>query len=270
MEPNFQAIPQFTRSPTYEVDVPWHYLERTIKEHEEDYGLNLDPDFQRGLVWTPDQRSAFIEYCLKGGTTARRIYFNCSGWNSIPNGEYVLVDGKQRLHAIRGFLRNEVPAFGHLFSEFTGAMRVHTHRVTWCVNDLPTRKDVLQWYLEMNTGGTVHTKDELDKVRHMLSTKIWKSLGGIEVETGLTTISATSAEKKELLRLHRMSRGRSTDPEYLGGERLSRPFIQRRRKNGTWGKPTQYVMNDGENSQDVLNRISRRNPGHEYRLFKGA
>jgi hypothetical protein len=28
---------------------------------------------------------------------------------------------------------------------------------------------VLQWYLELNSGGTPHTKEELDKVKKMLS-----------------------------------------------------------------------------------------------------
>ena len=36
------------------------------------------------------------------------------------------------------------------------------------VNNLKTKKEVLKWYLEMNTGGTVHTKDELNKVKGML------------------------------------------------------------------------------------------------------
>ena len=31
------------------------------------------------------------------------------------------------------------------------------------INDLPTRKDVLQWYLEMNSAGTPHTKEEINK-----------------------------------------------------------------------------------------------------------
>jgi len=36
------------------------------------------------------------------------------------------------------------------------------------INDLPTRKDVLQWYLQMNTGGTVHTEEEINRVKMLL------------------------------------------------------------------------------------------------------
>jgi hypothetical protein len=31
----------------------------------------------------------------------------------------------------------------------------------FAVNDLPTRAAVLQWYLDLNTGGVVHTSHEI-------------------------------------------------------------------------------------------------------------
>jgi hypothetical protein len=36
------------------------------------------------------------------------------------------------------------------------------------VNDLKTREEVLQWYLDLNSGGVVHTEEELNRVREML------------------------------------------------------------------------------------------------------
>jgi len=36
------------------------------------------------------------------------------------------------------------------------------------VNNLKTKAEVLRWYLEMNTGGVVHTQDEVDKARALL------------------------------------------------------------------------------------------------------
>jgi hypothetical protein len=43
-----------------------------------------------------------------------------------------------------------------------------TNNIIWHVNDLKTREEVLIWYLEMNSGGTPHTKEELDRVKRML------------------------------------------------------------------------------------------------------
>lgn len=36
-------------------------------------------------------------------------------------------------------------------------------------NDLKTEKEVLQWYIDMNAGGTQHTSDEIQRVKDMIS-----------------------------------------------------------------------------------------------------
>ena len=44
------------------------------------------------------------------------------------------------------------------------------------VNNLKTKAEVLVWYIEFNTGGTVHTEEEINKVKMLLEneTKIIK------------------------------------------------------------------------------------------------
>lgn len=39
-----------------------------------------------------------------------------------------------------------------------------------CINSLMTKYKVLQWYIEMNSGGTVHSEHELNRVRDLLCT----------------------------------------------------------------------------------------------------
>lgn len=36
------------------------------------------------------------------------------------------------------------------------------------INDLATRAECLQWYLDLNTGGTVHSATELDMVAELM------------------------------------------------------------------------------------------------------
>jgi len=36
------------------------------------------------------------------------------------------------------------------------------------MNDLKTRAEVLQWYIEFNAGGTPHTEAEINRVRELL------------------------------------------------------------------------------------------------------
>lgn len=63
--PRFQDVPQFTRKPTYAVDVSWDYLKHHLEtEMSMGGGIELDPDFQRGHVWSPDKQVEFVEFVL--------------------------------------------------------------------------------------------------------------------------------------------------------------------------------------------------------------
>lgn len=170
----FLDIPQFTQCANYAVDVSLDYLPHHYAHYVIDYGLDVSPDFQRGNVWTDLQKIRFMEYFLRGGRSGLDIYTNCPFWQEAtyghenPKSWFVLVDGKQRLDAALGFLNNEFPVFGHYFRDFTDSPRLHLANFRWHVNSLKTRKECLQWYLDLNSGGTVHTDDELDNVRELL------------------------------------------------------------------------------------------------------
>ena len=166
---SFQEVPSYIPCTGYSVDVSWSYLLRHVKRAMED-GLELDPDFQRGHVWTEGQRSAYVEFCLRGGSSARHLYFNCYGYTGRDTmGPYVIVDGRQRLSAVLGLLDNKVEVFGHRFEEFMGELRMlRSVMFRWNVNELRTRAEVLEWYLEMNSMGTPHTASELRRVKNLL------------------------------------------------------------------------------------------------------
>ena len=163
----FSDIPQFTSDGNYQVNQPWDQLESWITRQQEKNGLNLDPDFQRAHVWKEAQQRAYVEFCLRGGKHSNMLRFNCVGWMNDFRGPFVLVDGKQRLEAVRKFLRNELKVFGHTFNEFEDIMGWRYDFVI-VVNSLATRREVLQWYLDINAGGVVHTEAELQHVRNLL------------------------------------------------------------------------------------------------------
>lgn len=167
--PRFRDIEQFIRCDGGH-DVGWAYLERQI-EHEPT--LDLDPDFQRGHVWSEQKQREYIEFSLRGGKSARAVYLNCPGYsrcNVEPGGysDFVLVDGKQRITAVRKFMAGELRAFGHYVHEYGDKLPFHTPSLAWRVNELRTKAEVLRWYLQLNSGGVVHTEEELARVRGML------------------------------------------------------------------------------------------------------
>lgn len=163
---HYKDIPKLRRA-HYGVDVDLDFLEQHVQRYIDDYSLDLNPDFQRGHVWTQVQRERYMEWLLRGGETGRDIYFNCPGWQGAYDGTMVIVDGLQRLTTCRMFVANEVQAFGRYMRDFAGrpgliGLRFH-------VANYKSRADVLQWYLDINSGGTIHSADELARVQALLN-----------------------------------------------------------------------------------------------------
>ena len=98
----FSDIPKVTGDGLYNVNVEWRDLLETLEHYQDSRDglcvLDLDPDFQRGYVWTEAQQIAYVEYRLKGGGAGvNRILFNCVGHMGSYLGPFQIVDGKQRL-----------------------------------------------------------------------------------------------------------------------------------------------------------------------------
>jgi hypothetical protein len=164
----FADIKPFTSWGNYQIDVSVRYLQQTLDVYVKDYGLDMNPDFQREHVWNETQQIRFLEFFFKGGRTGREILFNCPNFtHGKTMGKMVLVDGKQRLEAFQRFFNNEIVIFGGRLSEFTDKPNFMT-TMKFFINDLPTRRDVLQWYVDLNAGGTVHTDAEISRVRGMI------------------------------------------------------------------------------------------------------
>jgi hypothetical protein len=110
---------------------------------------------------------------LRGGKSGRVIYFNHPGWMRDWKGTLTLIDGKQRLEAIRRFFDNEIPVFNSYWREYTDTPVMCHADLEICVNNLKTRREEIRWYLDMNAGGTPHTSSEISKAYDL-----WIAEGG--------------------------------------------------------------------------------------------
>ena len=72
------------------------------------------------------------------------------------------------------FLNDEIPAFGTYFSEFEDKLSFTDVFFTFHINNLQTKSEVLKWYIEMNSGGTIHTDEEINRVKQLLEKEKWK------------------------------------------------------------------------------------------------
>ena len=167
------------RTAAYEVDMEWHFFDRQLDNIGADYGgLELNPDFQRGHVWSPAQQQHFIENVLRGVVTSAgfHIQFNCANWDNdryagdLPRGLQCL-DGLQRITAVRDFLAGQVKPFGLSVTDLAGSRfspRRSYYRFRVAIHNFERKADLLAHYLDLNAGGTPHSADELERVRAML------------------------------------------------------------------------------------------------------
>ena len=151
-------------------------FETTFNRWTEAYGLNLDPEFQRPHVWSQETKIKFIEFILRGGVV-QPLRFNSPVFGGHDHAKHsdlpedvVLVDGKQRLQAIMEFIDNKIPVFdGKYLSDFDNPdLVLRRTSITVQMNKLQTKRELYQWYLEMNEGQVAHTEEELDRVRNLM------------------------------------------------------------------------------------------------------
>jgi len=167
---HWKNLPKLTGIGHYEVNQPLDNMKDCVERYINQYHLNLHPDFQRGHVWNEDQKIKYIEFLLKDGQTNNVLYFNHPGWMNSFKGEFVIVDGLQRLSAILEFLNDSFKVFDKYISSEID-LRNHWG-LKFNINNLKTRREVLQWYLEINENGTPHTIDELTKVKKLIEVEI--------------------------------------------------------------------------------------------------
>lgn len=176
------------RKSAYTVHVPISGIEKKLAELESDAQiqgghLELIPDFQRGHVWTQDKQIAFMESVARG-VAPMVIRFNSPGWQGEVRAEDTdlnlhgvqCIDGLQRLTAMREFVDGKFPIFGKYFVQDLADTEFSFNRVgkMWVLEmfTFQRRSELLQFYLDLNSGGVVHSDAELDRVRALKETAL--------------------------------------------------------------------------------------------------
>ena len=147
---------------------------RNILDLIADKDIDLAPDFQRGNVWKPQQKCRLIESILL------RIPLPAFYFSSSEEGTMQVVDGIQRLSAIRDFAGDEYPLEsleylsgeleGKRFRDLTGTHWVRRFNNTQILANVidPQTPDQVKFdiFKRINTGGSPLNAQE---IRHCMS-----------------------------------------------------------------------------------------------------
>ena len=129
-------------------------LVRQVQEGE----VNMNPPYQRGLVWTLEQKQKLIDSIL-WGIALPAIYLRDMGYGQMPWVE--MVDGKQRLNAIQEFLEGKFEYEGEKFTDWPELNRrlfLQDNTIAVIIVKHTTDEEVVELYERLNFCGVPHEK----------------------------------------------------------------------------------------------------------------
>lgn len=138
-------------------------------------GLVLQPDYQRGYVWTDRQAELFVGHWLEGGEVPK-IYVHRprsaeSGGPRWYEQPCEAIDGQQRLRSLWRWVKGEILAETSSGERLAYADTNEVDRrqldVKICYVSL-RYDDRLKLYIRLNRGGTAHTETDIAKARALL------------------------------------------------------------------------------------------------------
>lgn len=87
------------------------YSTKTFYEMIKDGRIDLEPEYQRGVVWNELKQSAIIESIMRHYYVPP-ILLSAKEAKNEGDPEYICIDGKQRLSSVYRFMNNEIPVKG--------------------------------------------------------------------------------------------------------------------------------------------------------------
>lgn len=131
-------------------------------------GLSGDVDFQRDYVWSDEDQQRYLDTLMQGRDLGKIVIVRMP----FPQSS-VLLDGKQRMNCLMGFVRSEISWRGLFWHELSRLDRsklmdrtVHVATVEAARCTLVER---LKMFLEINASGVPQTEEHLQKVRDLLA-----------------------------------------------------------------------------------------------------
>jgi len=132
-------------------------------------GLIDNPDYQRGYVWTDQDKHNYLETVFQDRDLGKFVFIEDG---TLKEYRIEVLDGKQRLSALLEFVTSRLQYNGYYFHQlsqkdrrlFTGR-RVQSATID---RNNVSREDLLKLFLEVNTAGVPQTDEHLAYVRNLL------------------------------------------------------------------------------------------------------
>ena len=144
--------------------------------------IEMNPQYQRSLIWTLEQKQEYITALLKSRTEIKPVFV--LEYENGNDGIYEVVDGKQRLNAIFEFIEDKfsVPfdksqekemKFSELSAkDVSKILNFNVEQTVFiCFDGKIPLSFKIELFLEINEKGTRISEEHIKKVKQMINQK---------------------------------------------------------------------------------------------------
>ncbi|HSE99731.1 MAG TPA: DUF262 domain-containing protein [Nitrososphaeraceae archaeon] len=129
------------------------------------FGVEFNPSYQRDLVWQLEDEQKLIESIFNRVDIGKFVFIHMGYTADLM---YEILDGKQRLTALYRFFTDQFTYKGYYYSELPSNLKYVFEDTPISVastrkEDLK-EKDILNYFLKLNTSGKPVAKEHLDKI----------------------------------------------------------------------------------------------------------
>lgn len=139
---------------------------------------NYNPDYQRSYVWTNKDKLEYIDSIFEGRDLGKFIVIEYP-YNEDDN-RYVVLDGKQRMNAIKDFTQGKIQLYNYYWHELLPSDRWHIENKVIQYAQLDggrlTKLQILKIFYNVNFGGVPQTSEHLAEIRKMISKEEGKQI----------------------------------------------------------------------------------------------
>ena len=132
-------------------------------------GVDLDPPYQRGIVWKDEQRQALLDSIFMNADIGKFVFAK----RKFKSGEKGLeiIDGKQRFITLLDYTENRWAWRGRYFYDLHPFDQNHIemYPAPQCVLEEPSMERVLKIFLRVNVSGVPMESSHIKRVEAMLA-----------------------------------------------------------------------------------------------------
>lgn len=132
-------------------------------------GVEFNPDYQRDLVWSQEQKVNLIESIMTNVEIGKFAFIKRD--YCFDGHLYEILDGKQRLTALCEYYEDRFEWRGKKFSElcFSDAYHFTGFPVSYGEVGKLTQQQIYRLFIKMNTSGTPVSQEHLNKIKQLIT-----------------------------------------------------------------------------------------------------